>query len=45
MPRGDYLRKGTGKELKKICTACGWKGVVGFYDRKCPECGNLNLRK
>ena len=45
MPRGDYLRKGKGTTVTKVCTACDWEGVVSFFAQKCPECGHLNLKR
>jgi hypothetical protein len=29
--------------LRVACRSCGWKGVVGKYNRRCSACGSVNL--
>ncbi len=45
--RGDFLKENARRlvrrKIDKVCTACGWKGVVSSPSIKCPECGNCNL--
>jgi len=45
MPSGDYFKKVAKKKtlFMKVCTACDWEGELGFFNRKCPECGHCNL--
>jgi len=46
MASGDYFKKCAKEKIlfRKVCTSCDWKGELGFFNRKCPECGNLNLK-
>jgi hypothetical protein len=29
--------------VRVACRSCGWRGVVGKYNRRCSACGSVNL--
>lgn len=36
-PKQDDLR------VQVLCVACGWRGRVGKYNRRCAQCGSTSV--